>query len=287
MGWGLVLPATLLIGVFVIWPTINMAIISVHGRATLNDVWTTPVGFANYEDLLTHDRFRQSLLNTFLFALLIVPAQTALAMLLAVWANGPGWTRRFLRIAVFIPTALSLAVLSVIWKLMYEPASETGAGLLNGMLQTLGLPTQPFLTSPDQALAAIAVMSIWQGVGLQMMVYLSGLQSIPAQLYEAATLDGAGPWQRFRHITVPSLAPTTVFVVLVTTIFALRLFVQPHLMTGGGPQDATLSVVQYMYEQFSQRDLTLSCAAGTVFLVVVLALTLALRRLMRALEVTA
>jgi ABC-type sugar transport system permease subunit len=168
---------------------------------------------------------------------------------------------------------------------MYEPATPTGAGLFNGLLTTLGLPAQPFLTGPFQALAALVLMSIWQGAGLQMMVFLAGLQQIPTQLYEAARLDGAGPWQRLRHVTLPGLAPTTVFVVLITTIFALKLFVQPFLMTRGGPQHATLSLVQYVYEAaFFARDLGLACAAGATFLLIVMALTLILRLLARRAE---
>ena len=118
----------------------------------------------------------------------------------------------------------------------------------------------------------IVVMSVWQGVGFQMMIFLSGLQTIPGQLYEAASLDGASRWQRFYHVTLPGVAPTTALVVLITTIFALKLFVQPYLMTGGGPQGSTIPVVQYIYRAaFRRGDLGLACAAAVVFFVVVTA----------------
>jgi ABC-type sugar transport system permease subunit len=214
--------------------------------------------------------------------------QTALALALAVWTNGSAVSRRALRVAVFIPTVISLTVLSVLWKLLYEPASATGAGVFNGLLTSAGLPTQPFLTSPTQAMGAIVAMSIWQGVGLQMMIFLAGLQQIPAQLYEAANLDGAGPWRRFVNVTMPGIAPTAVFVIMVTTIFALKLFVQPFLMTRGGPQGSTLSVVQYIYEMaFLHRDLGLACAAGAVFFVAVGTLAVIQRYLLRGVEADA
>lgn len=283
-----VLPALVLIGVFVVAPTVQMVWISLHESGWGGAGGSAFVGGRHYQNLADDPAFRTSLRNTLVFTVAVVPLQTLFALLLAVWVNGPGMPRRFLRAAVFIPTTVSLAVLSVVWKLMYEPRTATGAGLINGLLDSLNLPTQPFLTSPAQALPAIVVMSLWQGVGLQMLVFLSGLQSIPTQLYEAARLDGAGRLQRFRHVTLPGVAPTTVFVLLVTTIFALRLFVQPYLMTGGGPERATVSVVQYVYEAaFLERDLGLACAAGAVFFAIVLLLTLVLRGLSRRVEVAA
>ncbi|MGD8451457.1 MAG: sugar ABC transporter permease [Phycisphaerae bacterium] len=266
-----VAPATAVLGVFVAWPALYMAWASLHEGAWSQTTGQTFAGLASYRALLTDRAFGQAAANTAWFTVLVVPLQTALALAFAVWTNRPGKAVRFLRMAVFVPTTLSLAVLSVVWSLLYAPATATGAGLFNGLLSGVGLPVQPFLASPRQALLAIVAMSVWQGVGLQMMVFLSGLQQIPEQLYEAARLDGAGRWQQLRHITLPALAPTTLFVVMITTIFALKLFVQPLLMTGGGPEGATRSVVQYVYEAaFHSRDLSLACAAGVVFLVAVL-----------------
>jgi ABC-type sugar transport system permease subunit len=283
-GWLLVAPATVFVAAFVAWPTVHMLLTSGQdvGLGRRPAEW---VGGQNYHDLWVDPVFWQSVWNTAWFTLLVVPLQTAAALGFAVWVNRPGVSARFLRAAVFLPTTVSLAVLSVVWDLLYEPATATGAGLLNGLLQALHLPPQPFLSSADQALYAIVVMSVWQGVGLQMMVFLSGLQQVPEQLHEAARLDGANRWQDFRHVTLPQLAPTTVFVVMVTMIFALRLFVQPFLMTRGGPENATISVVQYIYEKaFFERNFGLACAAGSVFFVLVFGVTLGLRRLLRAAE---
>ncbi len=283
-GFAFTAPGVLLVTLFVVWPTIHMFWTSAH-RTTRPDTETTFVGVDNYTALLQDPSFAHSLRNTLLFCVLVVPIQTCLALAFACWVNGGGWSRRFLRLCLFLPTTLSLAVLSVVWKLLYAPEALTGAGLINGLLASANLPTQPFLTNPYLALPSLIVMSIWQGVGLQIIVFLAGLQAIPEQLYEAATLDGAGHWQRFLNVTLPGVAPTAVFIIMVTTIFSLRLFVQPYLMTGGGPAEATISLVQYVYEAaFHARDFGLACAAGSVFFLVVLAATLGLRRLLSRAE---
>lgn len=285
LAWLFVAPAVVLMGLFVLLPAAAMLGLSFSDASlTLRraPVW---VGLRNYADLARDAGFRHALRNTAVFAVLVTPIQTALALLLALACDGRGFGRRLLRLCVFVPTTLSLAVLSVVWKLLYAPLSADGGGLVNGLLTSLGLPPQPLLTSPSQALYAIVAMSVWQGVGLQMAIFLAGLQQIPRVLYEAAALDGAGRCVRLRHVTLPSLAPTVVFVVLITSVFAFKLFVQPYVMTGGGPQDATRSLVQFIYEAaFRQRSLGLASAAGVVFLVLVLALTLLLRRLMQRYE---
>lgn len=285
VAFAFVAPATILIGLFVLLPALNMLLTSTQQQSLTARDGGTFIGIENYRLLAADPAFIQSVRNTAWFALAVTILQTLVALALASWANGPGFSRRFLRWAIFLPTTISLAVLSVLWKLMYEPASATGTGLVNGLIGSVGLPTQPFLTNPHQALPAIVFMSIWQGVGLQMMIFLAGLQSVPAELYEAAQLDGAGRPRRFAHITLPHLAPTVVFVVTITAIFGFRLFVQPFLMTRGGPQGATMSLLQYIYETaFFQRDLGLACAAGVVLFVVVLSLTVLLRWLMRRVE---
>ena len=285
LAWLFVAPAMGLIGLFVLLPVASMLGLS-FSDATLTlrerPEW---VGLRNYADLARDVGFRHALRNTALFAVLITPAQTALALLLALACDGRGADRRLLRLCVFVPTTLSLAVLSVVWKLLYAPLTAEGGGLINGLLASLGLPPQPFLTSPAQALYAIAAMSVWQGVGLQMAIFLAGLQQVPRVLHEAAALDGAGRWMRLRHVTLPALAPTVVFVVLITSVLAFKLFVQPYVMTAGGPQDATRSLVQHIYEAaFRQRSLGLASAAGVVFLMLVLGLTLLLRRRMQPYE---
>lgn len=280
-----VAPAVVLIALFVIWPTLSMVLSSVFDGLWRPQVPAKFVGAVNYADVLGSARFRQSVLNTLWFALLVVPLQSVAALLLAVWVNGGGVARRVLRTAIFVPTTLSLVVLCILWTLMYAPPSSQGAGLLNGLLMRSGLSAAPFLTHPGWALPALAAMSIWQGVGLQMLIFLSGLQQIPTQLYEAARIDGAGGVRSFRHITLPGVAPTAVFVVTITAIFALKLFAQPYIMTKGGPDGNTRSVVQYIYEAFAtEQNLGLSCAAAVLFFAGVLVVTLLLRLVGRRME---
>jgi ABC-type sugar transport system permease subunit len=268
IGFLFIAPATAVISLFVFWPATNTFITSLHDAPLTQQVLGDYTGWQNYDGVLHDADFARSARNTAIFALLAVPLQTALALFLAVWVNGPGFSRRVLRLSIFIPTTLSLTVMAVLWDLLLQPASATGSGLINGFLQVLHLPTQPFLSSPKQALLCIVAVSVWQGVGLQMMIFLAGLQQIPNVLYESAQLDGANEWNRFWHVTLPALAPTAVFVVMITTIFALKLFVQPYLMTQGGPQGSTISLVQYIYEvAFLERDLGMACAAGAVFFV--------------------
>lgn len=281
-------PAVLFIGLFVFVPAVLMLRTSLHAQSLTSPETGPFCGADNFRALRSDPDFRRAAENTLRFTVLVVPLQSLLALLLAIWVNQPGWSRRVLRVSVFIPTTLSLTVTSVLWKLLYQPATATGSGLINGLLAALGLGVQPFLTSPEQALYCIVAMSIWQGVGFQMLVFLAGLQNIPAEQYEAATLDGAGPARRFRHVTLPNIAPTVAVVVIVTTIFALKLFVQPHLMTRGGPLGATQSLVQYMYRAaFIRRDLGLACAAGVVFLVAVGLVTLLQRLAARRWEAAA
>ncbi len=273
-----VLPAALLIAVFIYVPAGAMLHTSLH-RQALTAPQTGPYcGADNYRAVADDADFHQSAANTLLFTVLVVPVQTLLALLLALWTNGGGAARRALRFAVFIPTTISLTVLAVLWKLLYAPATASGAGLFNGLLATLGLPLQPFLTSAEQAMYCIVAMSIWQGAGFQMMIFLSGLQTVPDQLYESAQLDGASSVRRFWHITLPGIAPTAMVVIMITTIFALRLFVQPYLMTRGGPRGSTQSVVQYMFDAaFTRRDLGIACAAGVLFFIALAAVTVAQR----------
>jgi ABC-type sugar transport system permease subunit len=285
MAFLFVAPACALILLFVLWPVVNTFATSLFQVGLTDQHYGPYCGVANYRALFDDPAFRRSAANTAVFTVAVVPVQTVLALLFALWTNSPGWSRRALRVSVFLPTVLSLTVLSVLWRLLYEPASLSGTGLFNGVLAALHLPTQPFLTSPHQAIWAIVIMSVWQGVGLQMMIFLAALQQIPDERYEAARIDGAGGWQRFRHVTLPAIAPTAMFVVMVTTIFALKLFVQPFIMTRGGPEGSTMSVVQYIYEAaFFARDLGLACAAGGVFFVAVCLIAVALRGLMRVVE---
>jgi ABC-type sugar transport system permease subunit len=269
------LPALLLLLVFVVWPMLRALLWSFHATDLLAPARKRWVGLAQYSDLLGDPRFRRAFANTALFTLLVVPAQTLSAFLLALWVNRPEPAWRWLRAVFFLPTVVAMPALAVTWTLLYQPARGAEMGLINLALTQLGGAPQAWLHNPRLALPALAFMSVWQGLGVQMMVFLAGMQSVPRDSLEAAALDGANGWQRTWHVTVPALRNTIIFVVTITTILAFRLFVQPYLMTRGGPNDSTLSLVQFIYEMtFVGQDLGGACAAAFIFLWVVGLLTL-------------
>ena len=231
------LPAMTLLGVFVLWPMARAGYWSFTNADLLAPDRATGIRWSNYSDLLVDPRFRRAFGNTALFALMVVPLQTVAAFSLALWVNRPEPAWRWLRVVFFVPVVVSMPVLAVLWSMLYQPAQGTQTGLVNAVLQTVGVPPQAWLRDPALALPAIAFMSLWQGVGLQMMIFLAGLQSVSTELLEAARIDGATASQRIRHVVLPALRNTIVFVVTVTTILAFRLFVQPYVMTQGGPGD--------------------------------------------------
>lgn len=269
------LPALALLAVFVVWPMVRAAGWSFTSADLLAPERARWLGAENYSDLLRDARFRRAFGNTALFALMVVPVQTVLAFALALWVNRAERAWRWLRAVFFIPVIVSAPVLAVLWTLLYQPAQGEQMGLVNAMVSALGIPPQAWLRDPHLALPAIAFMSVWQGVGLQMMVFLAGLQAVPRELLEAAWIDGAGAWARVRHVIIPSVRNTIVFVVTVTTVLAFRIFVQPYLMTRGGPGRSTLSLIQSIYETtFLAQDLGRACAASFLFLIWVAFITL-------------
>jgi ABC-type sugar transport system permease subunit len=269
------LPALLLLGLFVVWPLVSALYFSLHDADLLRMDHLRWSSLANYSDLLGDPRFRRAFANTALFAVMVVPVQATVAFLLALWVTRPHPAWRFLYGVFFLPSVVAMPVLAVLWSLIYQPAAGSEMGPLNSFLVGVGLAPQAWLHDPRLALPAIGVMSIWQGAGLQMMVFAAGLRSLPVSIFEAAKLDGASAWQRTLFITVPALKNSWVFVLSVTTILAFRLFVQPYLMTRGGPGDATLSVVQAIYEMtFVGQDLGRGCAASFLLLAWVALLTL-------------
>lgn len=276
------LPALALLAVFVVWPLLRAGWWSFTNADLLSPERSEGVGLGNYADLWADGRFRRAFGNTWLFVLLVVPAQTVAAFFLALWVNRPEPAWRWLRGVFFVPTVVAMPVLAVLWTLLYQPAQGGGMGPVNAALGVFGVPPQAWLRDPALALPAIAFMSVWQGVGLQMMVFLAGLQGVSRELLDAARIDGAGAWQRVWHVVVPAMRNTIIFVVTVTMILAFRIFVQPYLMTRGGPGNSTLSFIQSVYEMtFVSQDLGRACAAAMAFLVLVGGLTWLQRRVMK------
>ena len=229
------------------------------------------VGINNYVGLFTDDQFITSLLNTLWFAVLTVPTGVILALLLAVLFNRQIRGISIFRTFVFIPVITSMVAFSLVWSMLYED----NAGLLNTLLGYVGLGPVHWLTDTNIAMISIAIMSVWKGLGYNMTIFLAGLQGVPGELYEAATIDGATARQKFMKITVPMIAPTTYFVTLMALIGSLQVFDQVWIMTQGGPVDATKTVAMYLYQYgFQFYKMGYACAAAYVLFILVFIVSL-------------
>lgn len=269
-------PAIILILIFLIVPTFMALKNSFYDYYALKPNEKTFIGLKNYIDLFKDKTFLIAFKNTLYFTVIVVPFQTAIALLLAILVNQKFKLAKIFRIGFFSPVITSMVVISILWTFLYNPNN----GLINSLLNTVGIKSQPFLTSPNQAMNSIIFMSAWQAAGYYMMIFLAGLQDIPADLYEAAEMDGANKIQQFFHVTLPSLYNVLRFVILMTTVSAFKLFTQSYVMTNGGPQDSTKTVVQLIYEQgFQYRNIGYSSSIAVMFFIFVLIISMILKKL--------
>lgn len=238
------------------------------------------LGGTEYALLAKDPLFWQALQNTLYFTALVVPIQTALALVLAMMVNQRLPFMNTFRTVYFSPVVTAMVIIAVVWSFLYNPQF----GLINEMLSLVSIGPFGWLQDPDWAMPAIVIMSIWQGVGFQMIIFLAGLQDISEDLYEAAEIDGAGTLQKFRFITLPMLRNTTVFVVLTTTILAFRLFDQVNVMTpDGGPEESTATIVWYAIRRgWTNGDVGYATAISIVFVMLVLAVSLVQRFFIRS-----
>ncbi|MBM3458138.1 MAG: sugar ABC transporter permease [Armatimonadetes bacterium] len=236
------------------------------------------VGGENYQELLTQDlRFRKALGNTVLYVLGAVPFGTLNALGMALLLNQEVRGQALFRTLFYLPSVVSGVATSMMWMWLYNPSF----GPINDFLARIGVPQDRlpgWLTDPQWALPALVFMSFW-GVGNAMLIYLAGLQGVPQHLYEAADLDGATPWIRFQHVTLPMLTPTLLFNLVMGIIGSFQTFTQAFVMTNGGPQDATLFYVLYLYQKaFQQFQMGYASAMAWILFVIVMTLTLSLLR---------
>lgn len=233
-------------------------------------------GFKNYAILLSDPLFFKAVFNTLRYTLAIVPIQCAFGLILAMLVNHKQRGIAIFRIAFFSPLLMSMTVVSILWTYILNPTPNQG--LINAFLVKIGLEPCMFLNSSNTALYSIVGMSVWQGVGYQMMIFLAGLQGVPMELYEAAAIDGASPWRKFWNITLPSLTNVTVFVVLMMTMSAMKMFTQSFVMTRGGPDDSTRTIVLYIYQQgLSFHNIGLACAASVTFFLIVITVSFTIK----------
>lgn len=263
-GYAFVGPFLFLYAAILIYPLLLGIGISFH-QADLFGArrW---VGFDNYARLLGDPVFHQSILNTFKLALLIVPPLTLIALLLALALNKATRTAAIFRGVFFSSSVLSVTIVTLIWRFILTPDA--------GLIAEIAGPV-PFLSDPDLVIPALAITTIWWSLGFPIMLFLAGLQQIPADIYEAASLDRAGRWTTFRRITLPSLRRTLVLVVMLQTAAQLQLFGQAQLLTGGGPSGASRTMVLFIYEvAFGRWELGYATAAAEMLFLLVLGVTL-------------
>jgi multiple sugar transport system permease protein len=268
-----VLPAYVLIA-----PVILSAIVFLYVPIAYSGFWSfteysglgSPkwVGLANYRELFADEDFLKALWNTVLFVLMGMGIGPVLGFLSALLLNRTVRFRAFFRAAYFLPVMTSLVVVASIWKILLSDQ-----GIINQILSFFQIPTHQWLSDTTTALPAVAVTSIWQGFGFETVVFLAAMQAIPRDYYDAARVDGASYWQQVRHITMPSLRPTIMFVYIIGIIGSFQVFDQIFVMTGGGPINSTRTLVFDLYQRFNQLNLGEASAVAYVLLVILASLS--------------
>lgn len=278
----MLLPALALVAIFLLLPFLSSFRIALtNERLIPRPVPPRFVGLGNFQQILTDHDFWRALWNVARFTLMVLPVQCGFALAIALLLNQKLPFRNFFRGLFFLPAITSMVVVCVIWATLFQyptgPFNQIVGFLSFGLVQPID-----WLGDPNWSMPAIVLLSAWQAYGFQMIVYLAGLQGIPESLYEAAELDGAGRWQRFWHVTMPSLRQTHIFVLIITTIQAFKLFTQVNILTQGGPRGTTDTLVHYMFTAgFVDQRLGLASAVAILLFFIVLAVSLAQRFLVR------
>jgi multiple sugar transport system permease protein len=282
MAWLFSAPALLLLLIFLVIPFLMAIVLGFTNQRLIPNpnLPTKFVGFRNFVRLVSDDAFLRGLLNNFYFVAVVVPLQTGLALALAILINQKLKAMNLFRTIYFAPVVTSMTVIAIVWAFLYNP----GEGLINAFLAAISfgkLGPYNWLMDTKLVFPAIMLLSIWQGAGFQMVIYLAGLQDIPGELYEAADVDGANKWEQFRHITLPQLRNTSIFVILSTTILAFKLFDQVKVMTNGGPQNASMTTMVHIVNQgFGELKVGYASAISLVFFLIVLIVSLIQRKVL-------
>lgn len=237
------------------------------------------IGLRNFLRLVQDPLFFKALTNTFTFLLIHIPLQIVIALSCALLLNRKIRLRGFFRSIYFLPVVVSGVAVTILWQQLYA----YDYGVLNTLLRWLGLPAIPWLVDSSWAMPSIAIMATWKNVGIYVVLFLAGLQNIPSELYEAANIDGATTTERFWHVTLPLLNPTIVVIIVLSTIGGFSLFIEPYVLTGGGPMQSTLSGMLYIYNQaFTFGHMGYAATLGFVFALIILMVVLLQRKVVEA-----
>jgi multiple sugar transport system permease protein len=279
-AWVLALPFMALFVVFTAGPvlaSLGMSFTDMRSTDLRTPLAVEFIGLQNYTTLLSDPLFHKVAINTSLYVVLGVPLTMGLALAAAVGLNSVKRFRGGFRVAFYVPVVTSIVAVSVVWKYLYRD----DGGLFNEVLGWVGIQGPAWLDSTTLALPSLIVMAAWRNLGTLMVIFLAGLQTVPAELNEAAEVDGAGRWNRFRHITLPMLRPTLLFGAVITGIGYLQFFEEAFVMTKGGPLDSTRSVTFYTYDQFGFGNYGYASAVSYVLFIAVVVLTVVQFRLLR------
>lgn len=280
-AYAFITPALILLVAFLLVPMIYTVYYSGFKYQIMRPDAMKIIGIQNYIDLFQDKDFWLALKNTVYFTIIVVPVQCALALALAMLVSKKFRGVAVFRTMYFSPQLTSMVVIAVLWSVLYNANPNTG--LINSLLVNLGMEPINFLSNEHTAMNAIIFMSAWQGAGYQMMIFLAGLQGIPREQYEAASVDGATKFKQFLYVTLPGLKGTIKYVIMITMIQAMKLFTQPYIMTQGGPKDSTRTLVYYIYtEGFQRGNFGYACSIAAVFFVIVVCLSLAMKKIIAA-----
>jgi multiple sugar transport system permease protein len=267
---GMLAPFVILYVLFIIGPAVYGLIISFFDTSLVKSGLSGFAGLANYREALTSSDFWSSLWHTIWFTILTTPPLIVLGFVFALLADRVARGRWFFRLAFFAPFVMPSAVVALIWIWLYTP----GLGLIEAGLKWIGVAAPNWLGDPAWAMPSLAITTIWWTLGFNFVLYLAGLQDIPHEIYEAASLDGASPWQQIRSITIPLLGRTTTLVAVLQVIASLKVFDQMYIMTAGGPNFATRSILELVYDEgFTNYRVGYASALSMLFFIVVLAVS--------------
>lgn len=283
VAWLFALPFVAVFAVFMLGPLLASLGMS-FSDFTVRDIRTPfavdVVGFDNFVAVFGDELFRKALLNTFYFVLVGIPLTMVLGMALAVALNsGIDRFRSVFRVGYYTPVVTSIVAVAVVWRFLLQDS-----GLVNTVLGWVGIDGPDWLNDPSTAMPSIIVMAAWRNMGTLMIIFLAGLQAIPAELYEAAEVDGAGAWRRFRSMTLPLMRPTLLLGAVLLSVGYLQVFEEPFVMTSGGPLNSTLSISYFVYNQFGYGNYSFASAAAYVLFAIIAALSAVQFRLLRSRE---
>ncbi len=265
LSYFLVSPYLIHLILFVSFPVIFSVVLTFHKWNIISEMQY--VGFDNYSRLFLDRLFWKSLVNTLTFLIIHIPLQIIIALALAYFLDQKILFKGFFRATFFLPVIISGVVVTMVWQQLYGFDS----GLINKLLVSIGLGKVEWLTNKNIAMISIAIMATWKNVGLYVILFLVGLQSVPRRYYEAADVEGANQWQKFRYITLPAINPTIFMVTILSTIGGFNLFIEPYIMTGGGPLNSTLSAMLYIYKQaFEYFHMGYSATLGIIFAFIIM-----------------